>query len=74
MGSREVREGWAQNQTQGVASSLLEEGPGMAAGGARRTPGLDTEQVSQKLGLAEASGPMSGGLCKPLSPPSPAES
>lgn len=74
MGSLEVREGWAQNQTRDVASLLLEEGPGMVAGGARRTPGLDTEQVSQELGLAEASGPLCGGVCKPLSPPSPAES
>lgn len=36
--------------------------------GVLRTPGLDMEQVPQKRGLAEASGPLPGALCKPLSP------
>lgn len=57
MGSWEVRGGLGSgNQIQGVSSSFSEEGPEMVAGGAQRTPRPDVEQVSGKVGLAEASG------------------
>lgn len=62
------------NQTQDVSSSVSEEGPGMVAGGVQRTPGPDEELVSWELGLAEASGPLRGGLCKPFPPLSHAQS
>lgn len=57
MGSWEVRGGLGSgNQIQDASSSFSEEGPGMVAAGAQRTPGPDVEPVSGKVGLAEASG------------------
>lgn len=41
----------------------------MVVGGVQRAPGPDVEPISWELRLVETSGPLQGGLCKPLPPP-----